>query len=287
MPPLGHKPLGSVAWAPDWTNPLARGLTGLWLLNEGAGEQVADLGPYTSTAQFTSTGGDSPSWAAGDRGCVVYAENQAHLRATVALGTTNTVTLMARVRLRSALQSWAGFVFSHFTGTTSGMQHISSTGKLGWLWAGSTTFSGGPTLKGVGTWQLCTTVVTPDDITTYVDLDSYTWTRSNGAVDLTGDWNIANERSSQLSSRYLDAEVDFAAIWSRALTAEEIANLYHEPYQLAALPARTWWWASEDAVPSEPEAPLRSTRATRLLDSRRSTSVARAVRTTDPYTAVK
>ena len=49
----------------DKTHPLARGLTGCWLFNEGAGQHVDDTGPYRKAGSFS---GGPPLWKPGLHG---------------------------------------------------------------------------------------------------------------------------------------------------------------------------------------------------------------------------
>ena len=61
MPPL--KPPRAIQI--DWSHPLARGLTGCWLLTEGTGDTVADMGPHR---QHGSSHGGPLLWKPGEHG---------------------------------------------------------------------------------------------------------------------------------------------------------------------------------------------------------------------------
>jgi len=295
-----QEPTGGVAWQLDYGSPITEGLRSVWLMNEGSGDTVFDLSGNGNHGTLTSA-----SWGVGDRGHeTTYDGSSDYASSGYAPTWTNAQSFTIGVLCRTPNTAAAdGAVFGSIAEKGANdpyleieVDYYSFEQRLClhlrdddgvYLNTGT---PGGRTLDDGQTHWLFMRRVFGDGMYAYVDdlqvgyvADSWT-----GDFDFSGYpfyWGCRNNRGAP--STYKECSISATAIWERALATDEIASLYREPYQLAALPLRTWSWASAEAAPSEPDAPLRATRTTRLLDSRRSTSVARAVRTTDPYTAVR
>ena len=83
----------------NWSHPLARGLTGCWLMNEATGEIVADCGPRRNNGTFHYST-IAPAWNSGRHGsCIEFGTERCIDCGTGKFGwdLTNEVSVIASV----------------------------------------------------------------------------------------------------------------------------------------------------------------------------------------------
>jgi len=211
---------------------LSKGLAGCWLLNESAGIQATDLSPYKNHGVLT--GFDSPP----KRTCngLVFDGVDDHIdcgSTAVSLGMTDRITMEVWAKA-SKIDNTRRYAMGKNYGRNGILIH--ETANLWW---------GELYLDDVYNWIVsgkvadtdwCHVVVTYDKdggadnaliyIDGYVD-GSYTLT---GQIDSTyGPWNIGFKGGGG-GDLYFGGSIHLARIWNRALSAQDIKNLYLSPY---------------------------------------------------------
>lgn len=222
----------------DTSHPLARGLAGCWLLGEGTGETVADLGPYRQHGSFH--GGPS-LWKPGQHGyCLQFdgtdecidcgtgkfgwdLTNELSIVALVNHGTSQVNTIFARsayarpVRLHS--QTGGKFSWRVFTDTANDCI-ISSTSPHA--------TDGSEWIHVAGTWK-------PYGAYLYVN---GVQEASDTATD--GNLNVTDNQFVGIGGTYEAGDyvccwtggIEYVFIYNRALSAEEIKWLCREPFAM-------------------------------------------------------
>ena len=213
-------------------HPLARGLVGCWLMNEGGGNIVNDLSGNGNTGTLIGT---APSWIGGKYGPAVS------LPATGNEG----INLGYRT-LQSTSLTVVLWIYQRGDINTSTYKRIfdagSDDGTKGWYWAYRYDYmyaisrSGGTTLswsvpatmrENSGWYQLIFSVNPSGIASMYVNtalVDSDTgWTPVYNNIDfcIGIQYNLTDEN---------DIIVDNALFYNRALSASEIAYLYRSPF---------------------------------------------------------
>ncbi len=214
------------------SHPLARGLVGYWLLNEGSGNKVGDLSGNGNTGTFTGT---APSWSAGKFGSAVLlpgTDEHIDLNKNFGFGATTGSPFTLLIWFNTSNTGVAGILIGRYDGTTDLLQMgISTADNLrvayghspfdtivstqtvqdGELHCGVFTFSSG----GVGNLYL-------DGVLVGTDASA-----NNAFIDGT-ELHIGNRGGDNADP--LDGLIDHAMIYNRALSASEIALLYREPF---------------------------------------------------------
>lgn len=234
MPRL--KPIrGSLIRSP---HPLARGLAGCWLLAEGSGEIVADLGPYRQPGSFY---GGSPLWTPGRHGyglqfdgtdeCIDCGTgkfgwnftNELSVVTLVNHGASQANTIFARcafVRpVRLCGQNGGKFMFRVFTDTENDCTIYSTsshaTDASEWVHVAGT-------WKSYGGYLYINGVLEASDTATNGNLN----VPDNQFVGIGGTYE-----SSEFNCCWI-GRIEYVFIYNRALSAEEVKWLYLEPFAM-------------------------------------------------------
>ncbi len=228
------------------THPLARGLVGCWLLNEGTGNKVMDLGPFRQHGDFQ---GGPPLWKPGRHGPSVEFDGSSEC---IHCGTykfgwdaTNEVSVVALANHGASANSYTIFGRGPYREPVSLMGQ--SVG-LFW-WRVRTTESG---VKGITSTSSHAT-----DGTEWVHVAG-TWKQNasrlyvNGveeASDLTisGTLSVADGQSVGIGGIYQGGSytniwigrIGYVLIYNRALGRREIEWLYREPFAMFEYPGRS------------------------------------------------
>lgn len=237
---LAHNkpPLGSL---PDFSNPLTRGLVGLWLMNEGGGSVVQDLsgskhnGALTGLAKFT-LGNFGPA--------VDFAGVTGAGEIAIPFGSQldgKCLTIVSWINWNQDNDTYPRIVDRQYNGQFS--FYIIDSGDIGGSelsWALTTQDqpvydrgSGGSGTVPQNEWVQC--CFTYENITakTYINGvvgDSYTDAAEiSGGLANSTDEIIIGEREDG-AGRLFDGQIDHVMIWDRALSASEIAQLYRDPF---------------------------------------------------------
>lgn len=212
-------------------HPLAQGLVGCWLMNEGAGAKA--FGQPHLDGTLTSTSWDRYGLGTGTTGRLSVIDN-AQFDVI-----KNGLTLLVRVRLQSVTGTqtlagkWSivGYSFIMYLSGTTLTLALSSNGTTNQ----HTISSVGAVSSGVW-YDLCMTY----------DGSSSQLFRNGSKIGNPGsfsgtlwDTTAPFQVSGNDASNYVvNGSIAHALLWSRALSAGEIASLYARPYQFLTLPKR-------------------------------------------------
>jgi hypothetical protein len=215
---------------PDWSHPLARGLVGCWLMNEGAGIRVNDLsgnGNHGTAA--------APLWAGGRFGSCLGAVGTAQYVSfpTLQVSTTEwTVSLWFCVTDLTANRTL-------FSASVSGSTderlriYVDTAGTLSILSDYSTALSGSSGLIVVGRWYhvVVTYNFAGQVARSYHDgrllIQDSSFSENAGTP-----WIMAVASYNWSLSGTWRGQVDQLQVWKRELLASEIAQLYRDPFTM-------------------------------------------------------
>jgi hypothetical protein len=216
------------------SHPLARGLVGYWLFNEGSGNKVFDLSGNGNTGTITNA-----PWGGAKYGSGLIFSGDDYITITDKAQLTNT-TFTFSIVLK--LSSISGYMTIAGKGMTNGQREwrldISYTpdandGKLRFLlgnssgsWVVTTYYS--TAVLVVDQWYRVT--ITYDGTTQRIYIDGVEDSNNNSTQTLkdgSEDMFIGQDGA---STKYLPAAVDHSLYMSRVLSASEIALLYREPF---------------------------------------------------------
>lgn len=245
------KPAVSAAVNP--AHPLARGLAGCWLLNEGAGTVARDIAGLRRDGSLSG----SPVWSRGSFGAAIDFDGNDDwitMGDCLDLGTDD-VSILAIVRYSAAAQpdQWSGQAI----GAIAGKGYLDGDSKGYGLFVGAgnqvhwqirnqgTDFSAvSDTSLNDGQWHLVVGVCDRDDSTgmrLYIDgvcQSSTANATSLDGVDLSGSraFAIGSRQDESTGTWYWDflGSVAMVCVWKRVLTETEIRRLQHSPFELAS-----------------------------------------------------
>lgn len=246
----------------DRTHPLAIGLLGYWIMNEGGGIRVDDIsgtghsmtmGTNTGSQIFT-TGGDTAKWVGSPFGgclkfdgvddCIKnlltdwYQGSRMTLSVWINSNDFSQLKTVVDHRARSGGPGGQAEQFSLFT---------NSTGNIRWMF--STDNGNSLNVDNVG----ATTMVTGKwyhIVGTYDGINSkcYLNGRLDGTVAASGDLgaNVTNAglligADGETAGRYFNGSIDEVRMYNRALSNEEVWLLYSSPH--ADFPYFTKYWS--------------------------------------------
>jgi hypothetical protein len=207
-------------------HPLARGLAGCWLLNEGSGDKVFDLSGNNNLGTFE----DNPVWTAGkfgfsitldgDGDCINYAN-------THSLNIANKICVIARLKLETEPSQTSAIYFKDgqiwlYLGADRKLRtqcHIDWTGVYG------------TSILTVGQWYqvaVCWDGSASPKACLYIN--DLLEASGNPTDFVAGTGNVCFGAITQTNKYYLNASISHLMIFNRALTSDEIAKLYGEPF---------------------------------------------------------
>jgi hypothetical protein len=231
----------------DWSHPLAQGLPGGWLMNEGSGGSVYDLSGQGTHGIMTNmdpatdwvTGPDG--WAVdfdGSNDHVEFPQNilpSAWTTAVIWLKFTNTIQtgIILGHAGEAAYYDSYGKSLRYDNGILSAQAEFNNSNPLtSYTWGDTTTWH---QVVGVfetaGVLYLDGVSVSTGNLSIGTALDPYA---STYRFRLGSNYDI---------SRCFAGQIAHAHIYNRALSAEEVASLSAQPYQFLTRPRRYWWLA--------------------------------------------
>lgn len=151
--------------------------------------------------------------------------NYAATNGSLAIGTTNSITLSAWIKIDQTQVSYAGIIFSANGGATG--LNFRNGNQLGYHYnngAGSYNYGGGPTVP-LGEWVHVAMVTTAANTILYMNGVPYTSNLTNPAVSFTNGFTFGNDRDN--STRTMLGQMDEVCIYKRALSQNEIRELMH------------------------------------------------------------
>ena len=207
-------------------HPLARGLVGCWLMNEGSGSIVNDLSGNGLNGAFSGT---APSWLPGDFGPTVnlpgtdeYIIIPAHSNPRTAI----TFVMYAKSNQATWPQSGVlGTKLSAYTlYTTSGTTRVEF-----YIWIDTVLkTSGYYTLSDITQWHQYVGTFDGTNLKMYVDGVLQKSSSNPGAID--ADAGVLTLGKYDFIERYLNGQIGYSFVYNRALSPIEILNLYRSPF---------------------------------------------------------
>jgi len=213
------------------SHPLARGLVGAWLLNEGGGDiahNCANICPALDL-NFYNHG---VAWTPGDGGAVDFGgeADQDSAAMTPAIESTQHFTLLCRLRA-DAVSSVDGIVATR-SPDGNGLICSSQSGyPLTYMWGGSGWNLSTGLFFDDDEWHQAAMVITPTVGYVWLDQNVYANTQSHSAKAFTGRWEVGRDPGYS-SGRWFDGQVSCVMMWQRALPVSEIRDLYRNPYAM-------------------------------------------------------
>ncbi len=215
----------------NWAHPLAKGLVGCWIMNEGSGDRIYDISGNRNNGDF----GGNPLWNPGDRGQALAfdgANDYVVIADSASLNTITAITLSAWIK-SSDIDGWivgkdnvgairpysvrrydvAGDSIIRFgidTGATVFLNGLIDMSDTQWVFVAAT--YDGVNMKIYIDGIFDTSVGETGNIRVNTD-PVHIGIRGGGALPFNGD-------------------ISSIMIWNRALSAQEVSQLYYEPYAM-------------------------------------------------------
>lgn len=218
-------------------HPLAKGLVGCWLFNEGSGLKTFDLTGNRNHGTF-GTGVTAPTWKPGRTGVALDFDGDndfVDCGHSTSLNITDAITIEARIYPEGWGEGNYGRIVDkiYTTGYVFTLANPSSEESLRFLsydagidqWAGANVIS-------LNTWQHVAVTYDKQHVKFFIN-GKYT----NGGIETASlgvnsdDLLIGN---SEVTDRGFDGTIDEVRIYNRALSADEIKHLYYDPYCIFA-----------------------------------------------------
>ena len=227
----------------NWSHPLARGLAGCWLLNEGTGEIVADCGPRRNNGSFHYSTA-APSWKPSKHGsCLEFGTERLIDCGTGKLGwdITNEISVVASVN-QSAYQTNIIFARSAYVRPCKLSSYIA--GRFKWLvYTDGTDCSinstshhaidGSEYVHVAGIWRC-------GDGRLYINgVQEVSESSSSGNLNFINESQPVSIGGTYEGGSYypcFNGKIEYVFVYNRALSAEQVRWLYREPFALFARP---------------------------------------------------
>lgn len=226
------------------SHPLARGLVGSWLMNEGAGLTANDSSGNNYTGDFVS----AVSWIPGPTGNVLdFAGNEDYINcgATAALNVTGPFTFSVKVHFENSAINTT-FVLGKYTATGDKRQYcLRNASKELTLYLGTSDGTGtsktttvGDPIAWTNVWYTITCKWEGIGTASRIFVNGVETSYSEAAVkndailDYAGNDFLIGLIEAYPSLYELNGEIDYLHFWDRALTDEEIAYQYAFPFAM-------------------------------------------------------
>ena len=227
----------------NWSHPLARGLAGCWLLNEGTGEIVADCGHRRNNGSFHYSTA-APSWKPSKHGsCLEFGTERLIDCGTGKLGwdITNEISVVASVN-QSAYQTNIIFARSAYVRPCKLSSYIA--GRFKWLvYTDGTDCSinstshhaidGSEYVHVAGIWRC-------GDGRLYINgVQEVSESSSSGNLNFINESQPVSIGGTYEGGSYypcFNGKIEYVFVYNRALSAEQVRWLYREPFAMFARP---------------------------------------------------
>ncbi|HSW46503.1 MAG TPA: LamG-like jellyroll fold domain-containing protein [Phycisphaerae bacterium] len=232
----------------DTTDPLAKGLVGYWPMNEGGGNVVLNCA-NPSAGKGTLTG-NGIYWQSGPQGPRLYCsgtDDYVSIANNGIFQLPGELTFVLAWQTSSSTPDYRNSIYDATTQTGWQLMQDDSPNKYRWIIYGGGGASQIVDSDVVPTENAVVLVGTRDAANVmrlYVNgnMQSGSKTQSGGitttsSLILGASWNIQND---------LVGWLDYAMVYSRALSPSEIQQLYVDPYRLLRRPQIVLWGAGSD-----------------------------------------
>ncbi len=216
--------------------PLARGLVGYWLMNEGGGNKINDLNGNGNTGAIVNAVGAGESFGP----CLKLDGTGDYVNggAGLALNVTE-CTVLIRFRGSTFPVGYAGLIGRYNTAAVARVWLITASNANLQIWIGNATGSSavvqatGPTLTAGKEYEVAFTFKDGVGISgLYINGLPYSFAdgQTNKSLNTADPAQILEMGSYNGGANNFTGTINWAGIYNRALTAGEIAWLYREPF---------------------------------------------------------
>ena len=217
-------------------HPINRGLVGCWLLNEGGGQIFKDIAGVND-----GSGVGGPISSPGIYGNAVKCNGSSQYVTLPAFNKTfASATITGWFNSVPNNNSYIGGVYSRGSNGGPGMGFGYASGgakQLGYQW-GLTDYAWNSGLfLPDNLWTFVALAVSPSGAIMYMNLQSASNTLSEPPITFNGSMEIGTDASA-LATRSFNGLINNVRFYDRALPAQEIAQLYAQPFAGLAMPAR-------------------------------------------------
>jgi len=238
-PVWGFQPKAPVGSRLVRANPITKGLVGYWPMNEGAGDKVFDVSGHGLDGTCSGT-----TWGVSPNGSVLEFDGSDTVTIPNPGWTLPDVTIVVWVRIDSDTGDYRFFrstlddyELQFYRRAVLGRLQVTWGDGTNWAYEYITNFTAS------GNWQ-CVAVTK----------QGTAWRFYNNGVHIgsaTGDSHDAVLAASIVLGISLNGAMGQVGVWSRALSASDIASLFADPYQMVQSPAPpTAYYASGGAPPA-------------------------------------
>ncbi len=214
----------------NWGHPLSRGLVGCWLMNEGAGDRIYDLSLNGNDGVFVN----DPAWQPGQDGIVVGFDGADSIdvgdSAILNFGTSINFTIFARIK-RSSIGNFDFIIDKRSSNNNGYIFFITNGNKVGFNINAVDTIST-DSIADTKWYSVIGVANRSENAQIYID-----GIANGSAVDISGAGNVTKAvdliisgRSFNRPAHIFDGPIGDVRIWNRALTSQEISELYLNPY---------------------------------------------------------
>jgi hypothetical protein len=225
----------------DWSHPLARGLTGCWLMNEATGEIVADCGPHRNKGTFLYST-TAPVWKPGKHGSALeFGSERCIDCGTGKFGwdLTNEVSVVA---LANQCANQANNIFARSGYIRPCRLSAYSGGSFKWwIYTDGTdciinststhATDGSEYVHVAGIWR-------PGNGKLYVNgVQEASESSSSGSLSFVNDSQPVGIGGTYEAGNYYycwNGKIEYVFIYNRALSTEEVRWLYRQPFAMFA-----------------------------------------------------
>lgn len=227
----------------DPEHPLSKGLVLCLLFNEGSGNRVYDISGNRNDGVF----GNDPEWAPGRTGAAIDFDGGNDYIGIVNLIRPPHITISARIKSNSVIVEDAQIASADDVGTGNTERSWQfrlnkTTGYARFIvFVGSSNYqvTGSDNLS--GNWHHVVGVYDGNEAILYGD-GSLVNSNNSMSGDLKGGEGIAiGSLSDERLQNYFNGLIDDVRIWNRALSTQEVQDLYINPYGFIYQPNKYWF----------------------------------------------
>ena len=220
----------------NWAHPLAKGLVGCWLFNEGSGSRVYDIASHRYDLDFFNT----PTWVPGKDGPAIFfvKGSSEYLERNTSIASVEPITVAGWFRTTDTTafgMIWCSAVAAE----TNERLIIQYRGDIGGDPLEITTDGGasGPAQTGNGfssnVWHhFCGIFAANNNRTIYLDANIANKGNNTGARAVYIPDRMAIGRECGSTPYYFDGDVSEVMLWNRMLTEDEILWHYRDSHAM-------------------------------------------------------
>jgi hypothetical protein len=218
----------------DWGHPLARGLVGCWLFNEGAGSVVQDIAGRNHGKLINFKGTATSGWTPSACGTALAFDGSNNCCVEIPhspiLNVSNGLTVIALAQPISDL-SYRDIVSKEDSDYSCGWEMVNNSGSLRCVIRGPDLDRQYPAFP-VGTW--CQTTMMYDMAKLSQGLNGKLSAVGTGvsSPNSTGPLCVGKRTGGGYNNSFFMGLISFVSIYNRALSPDEVRWFYQEPYAM-------------------------------------------------------